>query len=104
MTPAESMIGSEDDDATLIPEHGGRVRIERVDAGGDGVRARVALATPDGVTRGEATVRDGVVVLDVRGAPEWLESWARALLVTLAKRAGEGEAWPRVVVRWRERK
>jgi hypothetical protein len=96
-------VSATDDDAALIPDHGGRVRLLRVAEDGAAATYRVTLATPEGFVVGEASAAPSGVTLRADGAPEWLVTWARALLVTLAKRSVE-EGWPRHVVRWREEK
>ena len=91
--------------ASLHPDHGARIVLERGPLEGEGEpEARYALRVyePGGVLR-EAEVRFGADI--TRGAwsespPEWIEIFVDRLLKTFAKKHADG-SWPRKVTRWR---
>ena len=90
----------------MRPEHGGRLELKLAES--DATKARYALMifTPQGDCDTEATLHAEPVAVELgawRGEtpPAWLETFARALLRTVARNKGlEGE-WPRRVTRWR---
>lgn len=103
--------GASNDDSALRPTHGGRVLLELESVDSAHAHYVIALAEPQGVMRGRASVAlspaigpEQAVLLEVSAqSSDWLRAQCRRFLVTLAKdcRGAHAEPWPARVLRWR---
>ena len=90
---------------SLRPQTGGRISMDRVAAGPDGVVYRAGLFVPDAEWHGEARIdAAGMVTMDgTVGAPDWLVEYARAFLrgEWRSRQVPDAAPWPDRISRWR---
>lgn len=86
--------------ASLHPDNGARMVIERASVDDSGARYVVRVYEPDGVLHeGEASCGEHVTLrLD---APEWTKTFLERLLKSLRNKHREDGDWPRKLTRWR---
>lgn len=93
--------------ASLHPDHGARIVLERDRTGEGEARYRVAIYEPAEVLHeGAATVRwpPPAVAFEWSSAPpEWTVIFLERLLKGLPKKHADDGTWPRKITRWRER-
>jgi len=89
--------------ASLHPDNGARVVLERESAGEAGARYRVTVYEPDAVTYWTlAQLGDEVSIDEWSAEPApWIAVFVERLLKSHAKKHAGGP-WPRKVTRWRE--
>ena len=90
--------------ASLHPDHGARVVLEREAVEGEVARYRVQIYEPAAVTYGTHVTLSAEAVETAtweREPPPWIGVFVERLLKTFAK-SHAGGPWPRKVTRWRE--
>jgi len=89
--------------ASLHPDNGARVVLERESADERGARYRVTVYEPDEVSYGTVASLGAEVAIDPWSAEPapWIAVFVERLLKSHAKKHAGGP-WPRKVTRWRE--
>lgn len=88
------------------PDHGGRLELKLANASAMRADYVLTLLTPDAELSAQVSidaVADHFELTPFRGGvpPEWLESYAHALLrIVLRTKSSDGD-WPRRLTRWR---
>jgi hypothetical protein len=88
------------------PDHGGRLELKLAEASETRADYVLTLFTPEAELRSRVTIDaplGSLELADWQGGvpPEWLESYARAVLRSVLRTKGSEGDWPRRLTRWR---
>ena len=88
------------------PDHGGRLELKLADASETRADYVLTLFTPDAELCSRVTIDAPQGSLELAAwqggvPPEWLESYARAVLRSVLRTKGSEGEWPRRLTRWR---
>lgn len=90
----------------MRPDHGGRLELKLAEAAGTRAEYALELLTPEAELSARASIdasTDRCELTPFQGGepPEWLESYAHALLRSVLRTKKSDGHWPRRLTRWR---